>query len=201
MERLLQAPMMELLDHLMTIKYYFDEGSDNVVNLFSNYDEDIEEVECDYYELLYNAGEFVNNKTVYYRDENGNIDENEPMYDMWFYSSCEMTEYYKFLNKLYRAGFLDWQQYSKEKNEMLFIAREYLLGSPSSYYNGINFSLYTKFNHKYASSINIYIDPNYCYSTFEIACSIRTLFDLYSQRLEALKKKYGGFNMDWMVNK
>lgn len=187
--------MIELFDYLTVIKRYFDEGSDNVVKLFSDYSEYVEEIECDYYELLYNAGDFVRLKTLYYRNENGETDEDDPICDIWFYSSLDMTEYYRLLNKLYRTGFLTREEYNKEKNEMLFTAREYLIGSPMSYYNGVSFNLYTKFNHRYASSINIYIDSNYCYSTFEIACAVRTLFDLYSQRLRALRKRFE----DWTV--
>ena len=191
MNALYQTEMEVFFEYLACLKEHYDDGGESVVNIFSDCGHDYESYEEDCFERLLKAAEHVNWKTIYYPDENGQInDECEPEYDIWFMSSRDMTEFYKTLNKLYKEKKISYKVYEGYKIKMHNLAREYVLHSSTAYYGGASFYLRTKTNHKYASSISIYIDINSCGSLFDLTCGVATLFDLYSENLNELREKY-----------
>ena len=178
-----------------TLKAFYDEGSSSVIKIFSNCNQDYESFIEEEYEKMYEAAECVRCKTIYYPNDEGNIDDDcEYAYDIWFISSRDMTEFYKTLNKLYKERKISWQEYSNYKRDMYNLARRYILYSASAYYGGVSFYLRTKTNHKYASSVSVYIDMNCCGGLFEITCGVAALLDAYSAKLNELREKY--FNED-----
>lgn len=191
MKLLYKTWLMEFFDYLAVLKCCYDEGGNTAIKMYSSCDQDYESFEAEGFEYMFEAAEKVNWKTIYYPDDNGEINDMcEPDYDIWFLSSTDMTEYYRTLNELYKGGILNKEEYNKYKNEMLQMTRRYLLNGETAYYGSLSFYLRTKINHKYASSISIYIDMNCCGSLFEISCGVATLFDMYSLKLKELRKKY-----------
>lgn len=193
MIRLIYADMERFLHVLHVIKQAFDAGSDRVTALFADWDEDWEPSEMNAVDTLYHAAEHVSEKQVYDRDADGNIDPYaEPMYDEWFFSSTEMTQYYRMLNQLFCAGKMTREQYLAKKKEMRQVILDWVLDFPS-YQNGIfNAELRTRTNHKYASSLKVYTDYyNDFVDLFALACGIAVVFDTYKRKLEELKNQYG----------
>ena len=191
MKLLYNVWLEEFLCYLTTLKLHYDEGGDTAIKIFSDCDYDYESFEEDGYGKMYDAAEHVKCKTIYYPDENGQInDDCEPSYDIWFMSSRDMTEFYKTLNRLYQERRISFREYNGYKREMYDMAREYILYTNAACYGGASFYLRTKTNHKYASSISIYIDMNSCGSLFELTCGAATLFDMYSMKLNELREKY-----------
>ena len=191
MEMLYCSEMDIVFHYLSTLKERYDDGGETAIKLFYDCNNEYESYEEDCYSKMSDAAEFVRCKTIYYPDENGNINnECEPDYDIWFMSSRDMTEFYKTLNKLYQERKINYKVYEEYKTEMHNLARRLVIYTESAYYSGVSFYLHTKTNHKYASSISIYIDMNSCYSLFEIVCGVATLFDMYSIKLKELREKY-----------
>ena len=191
MKMLYDAEIEIFFSYISTLKHMYDDGGDSAIEIFSHCDQNYESFEDDGYGTMGDAAEHVNCKTVYYPDENGRIHrECEPAYDIWFMSSSDMTEFYKTLKKLYQEKKISFKEYKSYKDEMVSMAREYILFSDTGYYGGVSVSLRTKTDHKYASSISIYVDMNSCGSLFELTCGAATLFDMYSIKLDELRKKY-----------
>lgn len=191
MKMLIDAYLEPFFEYLSTLKCRYDEGCETVVRIFSDCDHDFESYEEAGLEKMYDAAEFVSCKTVYCPDENGVInDECDPDYDIWFMSSRDMTEYYKTLNRLLKEKKINQKEYNEYKCEMYNLMRRLLLYTHTGYYGGMSFKLRTKTNHKYASSLSIYVDMDSCGGLFEITCGAATLFDMYSIKLKELREKY-----------
>lgn len=191
MKELYNAEIQVFFEYLSAIKNCYDDGGKSVLDIFSECDHDYESYEEDSFERLLDSAEHVRWKTIYHPDENGQItQECEPDYDIWFMSSRDMTEFYKTLNKLYKEKKISYEEYDGYKLKMYHLLRKYVLHSSTAYYGGASVFLRTKTNHKYASSITIYIDIGSCGSLFDLTCGVATLFDLYSENLKELRKKY-----------
>ena len=188
---LLESEIEIFFYYLRILKQNYDDGGKSAVELYSDCDHYYESFDEDSYSKMGDAAEHVNWKTVYYPNENGEInDECEPAYEIWFMSSRDMTEYYRTLNKLYKEKRISLKDYNDYKNEMHSKARSCILYTDAASYAGATFSLRTKTRHKYDSSISIYIDMNYCCGLFELSCGVATLFDTYSKKLMELREKY-----------
>ena len=103
MKLLLESEIEIFFNYLGILKQNYDDGGKSVVDLYSDCNYYYESFEEDTYSKMGDAAEHVSCKTVYYPNENRQInDECEPSYDIWFMSSRDMTEYYKTLKKLYK---------------------------------------------------------------------------------------------------
>ena len=208
MKMLYQAELEIVFNFLTTLKQHYDDGGESAIKIFSDCGCDYESYEEDAYGKMYEAAEHVKCKTVYYPDENGQInDDCEPAYDVWFMSSEDMTEFYRTLNTLYQEKRISFKEYTEYKREMFGLAKEYIMYSPTAYYGGVSFYLRTITNHKYASSISIYIDMDSCGGLFDITCGAATIFDMYSIKLKELRTKYYDKNdeywrrYNWLKNR
>lgn len=188
MQKLINTEVMELLSYIEVLKEYYDDGGKTAINIFSNVD-DTGEFEYYSYESLCDAAEFSNLKILYYREGGKPKDDWEPMCDVWFFSSCDMTEYYRVLNTLYRKKVINKYEYNAEKQRMGHLVHWYIFNGQDGYC-GVSFTLRTKINHKYASSISVYLDADAYSDLFHLTCGIATIFDIYSLELKKLKKKY-----------
>ncbi len=192
MIRLLQTEMGIFWNNLHLIKEAYDAGSDCAVQITATCDEDYETYQANGFEMLERAAEHVCSKPVYARDENGRMDTDDVMYEEWFFSSTEMTAYYRELNRLRTVGKISKERYLEMKRELVYVIERWVFYLPSCAYGGVNVDLRTKTNHRYASSLKVYMDfCDYYIDPFELACGIAVIFDTYKRKLAELKEQYG----------
>lgn len=104
----------------------------------------------------------------------------------YFFSSEEMTEYYRIVRKIGRLK--GW----KEKDNPYLIdacnadIKQFrMINNNGSVYG----NLYTKTNHKYASSWVLYVYSDF-YDYWDLFFAIRNIFGQYKKRLQRIKLKY-----------
>lgn len=180
-------------DVLEKVKYGYDAGAKNILYHFRGVSLDGDS----YYELeneiLCNSAEFVNVESVYERNDDGSFNEDgEELYTKYFFSSTDMTEYYRELYRLYSKRLISCREYQMKRCEMTDFVKIWLLNTECYACGSMWCSLMTKINHKYASAIRINIDYNNCccYVT-DLSVALITIFAKYTKELKLLREKYG----------
>lgn len=192
MEKLCGTDISAFFNILQAMKEAYDAGGVSVAKAYAQLDADIESYYETEMEHLYDAAEFVREKVIYMRDENGNFDEDsEALYSEFFFSSTDMTEYYRELYRLYTKRQLSGKEYRMKRCEMADFVKRWLYNTDCYIYGGMGCYMRTKINHKYASSIHIYLDYNMgCCNLTGVVIALITIFDAYTRKLRELKMQY-----------
>ena len=143
------------------------------------------------YMLLDEETEFLFYETIRESDFLVNCEFNEETYCCRnFFSSEEMTEYYRLAKKIGRL-----KGWSKKENKYIRDALNYTLkrldkiDTCGCCYGDV----YSGTKHKYASSVNVYVYEEGCfYDYVGLYFSINTIFHYYEKQLKKLKKIYAG---------
>lgn len=192
MKKLCSTNISAFFNILQAMKEAYDAGGISVAKAYAQLDADIESYYETEMEHLYDAAEFVKEKVIYMRDENGNFDEDsEALYSEFFFSSTDMTEYYRRLYQLYKNRQISGKEYRMKRCEMADFVKRWLYNTDCYICGGMGCYMRTKINHKYASSIHIYLDYNMgCCNLTGVVIALITIFDAYTRKLRELKMQY-----------
>lgn len=192
MKKLCSTNISAFFNILQAMKEAYDAGGISVAKAYAQLDADIESYYETEMEHLYDAAEFVKEKVIYMRDENGNFDEDsEALYSEFFFSSTDMTEYYRRLYQLYKNRQISGKEYRMKRCEMADFVKRWLYNTDCYICGGMGVYMQTKINHKYASSILIYLDYNMgCCNLTGVVIALITIFDAYTRKLSELKMQY-----------
>ena len=191
MQNLLCCDMPELLEKLKIIKEFYDEGADKVVTFFSEFGMDTEDFEMYAYEEMWSLPGYCDNHELYYEDEHGEITEDSEAYgEVWMFATKEMTEYYRLLKELKASGKISRRTYLMKVDEMKEYVKRYVADSHGPYYAGLFCELVYGRAPKNLYCIKVYLDYNYCFSSFALCCGIVAIFDKYTEKLKELQEQF-----------
>lgn len=180
-------------DVLEKVKDGYDAGAKNILYHFRGVSLDGDSYYEREDEILCNSAEFVNVEPVYERNDDGSFDEDSgELYVKYFFSSTDMTEYYRELYRLYSKRLISCREYQIKRREMTDFVKVWLLNTDCYASGSMWCSLMTKINHKYASAIRIDIDYNYCCCYLAgLSVALIIIFAKYTTELKLLREKYG----------
>lgn len=191
MQELLYCDMPELLEKLKIIKEFHDEGSDQVVTVFSEFGINADEFEMCAYEEMWSLPGYRDSHELYYEDEHGEIPEDSEAYgEVWTFATEEMIAYYRFLKELKASGKISRRTYLMKVNEMEKYVKRYVADSQDTYYSGLFCELVYGRAPKNLYCIKVYLDYDYCFSSFVLCCGIAAIFDKYAEKLKELQEQF-----------
>ena len=190
MEELLgNSEMYMFFDILGEIKKGYDDGASDILNRFKGLGLDEDEYYQSEIEILYNSAEFVKEVPVYEKN-NGEIVVGEELHYKYFFSSTDMTEYYRELYRLYSKRLISGSEYRQKRYEMIDFTKKRLFCTNCYMTGAMCFGLYTKINHKYASSIRIDLDYNGACGIIDLAIALIAVFAKHKTELAKLREIY-----------
>lgn len=167
-----------MLSGIGRLKRYYDECGQEALTDLSHMFVD-EDTECSFYE------EILNSKFLISMEFN-----EETYYCRYFFSSEEMTEYYRLSKKIGRL--MGW---SHDENKYIKEAMSYTLKRLNKIdtYGVCYGDVYSGTKHKYASSVNVYVCEE-CgfYDYVGLYFAINAIFYYYKKQLRRLKQIYAG---------
>ncbi len=164
-----------VLDQIGRLKRYYDNDGEEVIIELPDMTLD-EEYECLFYELMFESGFLVSH------------DFNEETYcSKYFFSSDEMTEYFRLAKKIGRL--VGW---SHKKNPYIDKALTYTIKRLDKIHtDGCCYGeVYSGTKHKYASSVNVYVYEEGFYDYESLYFAQNAIYHYYEKQLKKLKRRY-----------
>lgn len=168
----------ELFEYALTVirfvKNLYDMGDYDAVEEISDCSLN-EDFDVEGFEKMHRAAPF---ETVDY-DENG---DNEK----FFYSSEDMTEFYRIARKIGKL-----KGWTEENNRFIEQSKEFVWNELRGVKDNFYFyeKVYTGTRHKYASSVIIYVYPEF-YQYLDLYFALRRIFNYYAEQKKRLESKY-----------
>jgi len=163
----------ESLDILMTLKLEYDKGRTKFIENISRCVLDNDLYFDAYFECLASAAKFSYNDYL-----------EEYEVEKWFFSSDEMTEFYKLARKIGRIK-------GQTEKENTYINEAYDFSMDSLNFSSYSASgyLYTGTKHRYASSWVMYLTCDFC-EHFALASAVTEIFEYYNNMVVKLRNDY-----------
>lgn len=163
------------LDFIGRLKQHYDNDGEEAITELPNMVLG-EEYECSFYELMYESGFLIS------------MQFNEKTYcSKYFFSSDEMTEYYRLARKIGRlVGWSNKENPYIDKALSYTISRLDKIASYGSCYGDV----YSGTKHRYASSVNVYVYEEEFYDYEGLYFATNAIWHYYEKQLKKLKRVY-----------
>lgn len=163
-----------VLDRICRLKRYYDnDGEEAIIELPDMTLDD--EYECMFFELMFESGFLVSH------------DFNEKTYcSKYFFSSDEMTEYFRIAKKIGRL-----MGRSNKENPYIDEALTYTIKRLNEIHTDgcCDGTVYSGTNHKYASSVNVYVYEEGFYDYEGLYFAQNAIYHYYEKQLKNLKRR------------